>query len=275
MRPALRRVAASVLVVGVVSAMGVSPAMAQPPTNDTEGNAVVVDDVPFTHSQDTSEAAPDGPRFCSNSASVFFSFTPSQDMRVQVDAIGSDFDTVLGVYRRDATGRVRPVTCNDDRFGLDSGLRFHASAGTGYVFMVGQCCGNGGGGGGELVLTVTEVSDTALAYSIDVDDPSAVDTSTGIATITGTATCNERSLVYREGVLRQLRQGIFVARGFWAVEVPCSPGAPAVWSVEVDTDTGIAFGAGAAVIRNSFTASTDGFREFDSAEVADETIQLA
>jgi hypothetical protein len=273
MRPALRRIAASVLVVGVVSVMGVSPAMAQPPTNDTEGNAVVVDEVPFTYTQDTSEAAPDGPRFCSNSASVFFSFTPSQDMRVQVDAIGSDFDTVLGVYRRDAAGHVRPVSCNDDRFGLASGLRFNASAGTGYVFMVGQCCGNGGGGGGELTLTVSEVSDADLEYSIEVD-AGEVDSATGIATINGTATCSERSLVYREGVLRQFRQGLFVARGFWAAEVACSPGAPVAWSVEVDTETGVAFGTGSALIRNGFTFSTDGFREFDSAAVADATIQL-
>jgi hypothetical protein len=257
----------------VVAMTGVIPAQAAPPTNDTEAGAVAVGPLPFTYTQDTSEAAPDGPRFCSNSASVFFTFTPEQDGRIQVDTMGSDYDTVLAIYRRDASGRVKRIDCNDDRFGLSSGLRFRASADTTYVFMVGQCCGNGRRGGGELTLTVTEVADVDLNYTIGIDS-GTVDAATGIATIQGTVTCNERAVVYREGSLRQLRQGLFVARGYWYVEVGCTPGETIDWSVEVDTETGVAFGAGSATIRNSFSAATDGFREYVFDELDDEVVTL-
>jgi hypothetical protein len=273
-RSSWTRGAAALLVVGLVGALGMPAAFAQAPANDTEGSAVEVGALPFTHTEDTSEATPDGPRFCTNNASVFFTYTPSSDTRVLVDTIGSDYDTVVSVYRRQASG-IRQVDCNDDRFGLASGLRFRAAAGVTYVIMVGQCCGSGRRGGGELTLTVTESSQAELAFSVDVDASGTADPMTGLATLTGTATCNERAIVYREGLLRQVRQGLFVARGFWSVEIGCLPGQTVAWSAEVDTETGIAFGSGPAVIRGSFTAATDGFRDFITATPDDLTIQLA
>jgi hypothetical protein len=107
-----------------------------------------------------------------------------------------------------------------------------------------------------------------------LDATGTVDATTGIATIGGTASCNERSVVYREGVLRQLRQGLFIARGYWGTQIVCTPDGTNEWSVEVDTDTGVAFGAGSAQVKYSFVYASDGFREFTSAELEDETIQL-
>ena len=49
----------------------------------------------------------DGPRFCSNERSVFYAFTPAEDVYVQVDTLGSDYDTVLAIYTRDEAGRHR------------------------------------------------------------------------------------------------------------------------------------------------------------------------
>jgi len=105
---AIRGIAAVLPVIALVAMVGVSPAFADPPTNDTEAGAIEVAEVPFTHSADTSEASPGGPTFCSNSASVFYRFTPTDTLRVQADLIGSEYGTTLGVYTRDDDGKGGP-----------------------------------------------------------------------------------------------------------------------------------------------------------------------
>ncbi len=257
----------------IVLSIGADTAAAAPPSNDRQVGAIEVGPLPFTHSMDTSEARANGPRFCFAAASVFYSFTPDATGRVQVDLLGSEYDTTLGVYTRTNTGRVRSLACNDDRFGTSSGVRFRALAGVTYFFIVGQCCSDRGGGGGPLVFTVTEVSNAALDYAVEVSEGSA-DPATGIATLTGTVTCNERSIVFRESELRQLRQGIFIAREFFGIFVECVPGPPIEWSVEIETATGIAFGPGPASLRRGFEVATDGFKDLIETNVPDEPITL-
>jgi hypothetical protein len=267
-----------IVTVGIVASAG-GAASASPPSNDSESGAISVDAVPFTQSVDTTDASADGPRFCTTQASVFYLFTPSADVRVQVDTLGSGYDTTLAIYTRDDVGQVRRIGCNDDRFGLASGLRFRAVAGTDYLFMVGSCCGNPPRGepgqGGPLVLTVTEVSNVPIEATIEVEGGS-VDPGTGIATITGTITCTTRSRVYAEGTLRQVRQGMFVARGYWYAYIPCTPGAPTPWSMEVDTETSVAFGAGPATIRRTLLDAYAGWRnEYYTTETVVASLQLA
>jgi hypothetical protein len=273
----IRRSLGVVAAVVLVAALSPTRALAAPPPNDSEAGAVEISALPFVDEADTSEATSGGPRVCTNVASVFYTFTPEENVRVQIDLIGSDYDTTLGVYRYAAGGSRREVTCNDDRFGLDSGVRFRARAGTTYYVIVGMCCGfqrSGGPGGGSLVLTATEVVDADLQYDLEVTG-GTTDPVTGIATLSGTVTCTERSVVFREGNLRQVRQGIFIARGYVFLEAVCTPGAATAWSAEIDTETGIAFGAGSASLTTFYEAATDGFRDnvFDE-DVADESITL-
>jgi hypothetical protein len=256
----LRRCFVALTAMLLVAGIGVGAAAAAAPSNDTEAGAIEISSLPFTHSMDTSDATTDGPRFCSTPASVFYSFTPETTSRVQVDLIGSEYDTTLGVYTRSDAGEVQPVTCNDDRFGLASGVRFRARAGVTYFLIVGQCCGHRGGGGGVLVLTAGVVTNVDLEYAIQVTG-GTTDPATGIATLTGTVTCNERSAVYREATLRQLRQEIFVARAYFYNSAVCTPDSPSQWSVEVDTETGIAFGPGPAVMRTWYESGYDGWRD--------------
>jgi hypothetical protein len=264
-------VATTVFVVGLWA----TPAVAAPPPNDRQSGAIAIGALPFTASQDTAEATAGGPQFCSSRASVFYSFTPGVTQRVQIDTIGSDYDTTLAVYRRTSTGDVRAIRCDDDRFGLASGVRFRAIAGRTYFVMVGRCCSNVGGGGGQLVLTATRVADVALQFSVDVTGGS-VDQATGLATLNGTVTCNERSFVFREMALRQFRDNFFVARGTIGLAVACTPGAAQQWSIEVDTDTGVAFAPGPATVRTFFEFATDGFRDFvEDDSVAEESITLS
>jgi hypothetical protein len=140
-----------------VTAMAVVVALAAPASRSaglaaperTETGAVLISSLPFTYDEDTTGATDDGPSFCSNRASVFFSFTPDSDERIQVDTAGSDYDTVLSIYTRDE--KAHPVKCNDDRFRAQSGVRFRASAGTTYIAMVASY----GESGGQLTLHVS------------------------------------------------------------------------------------------------------------------------
>jgi len=271
----LRHRRRSILVVAVcfgVIGLLAPPAAAARPGNDSESGAVEFSDVPFTYEQDTTGADANGPRFCSNNTSVFFSFTPRDDVQVQADTIGSDYDTVLSVYTRD--DGVRRVACNDDTFDLQSAVRFRARAGVTYYLMVAQCCGSGEEyGGGDLVLTVTRVARGPFEATVTIAETGTVDPTTGIATLSGTVACTARSAVAGEGVLRQLRQGLFVARGWVGAQIACTPGDPVEWTVDVDTDTGIAFGDGSARLRYSAWA-WDGFEGYLELAV-DEEAQVA
>jgi PKD repeat protein len=138
-----------------------------PPTplqNDDFDNATVIDGLPFTDAQDTSTAtwASDDPDSCSSNGSVWYTYTPTSDIYVDADTIGSGFDTVLSAYTgtRGSLEMV-PGACNDDWYGLQSRVRFRAIADTTYYFLVGFCCGNGGDGGGDLVFSVQETSGPA------------------------------------------------------------------------------------------------------------------
>jgi hypothetical protein len=257
----LGRCSVAAYVMLLVSGVFVGTAAAAPPSNDTEAGAIAIGPLPFTHSMDTSEATTDGPRVCSTVASVFYKFTPDTTSRVQVDLIGSEYVTALGVYTRAEAGDAQRVACNRYRFAPAAGVRFNAHAGVTYFLMVGQCCGHRGSGGGPLVLTAAKVTNVALGYAFQVSG-GTVDPATGIATLTGTMTCNEHAAGYREMTLRQLRQGIFVARRYFYLAVECTPDNPAEWSVEVDTDTGIAFGSGPATVTTWYESAWDGWRDY-------------
>lgn len=242
----------------IVLGMAVPVAAAAPP-NDRRAGAVEVGPLPFSYTQDTTEATASGPRRCGNNGSVFFRFAPETTGRVQVDTVGSDYDTVLTVFAS-IDGERDLIGCNDDRIGYWAALRFRAHAGVEYLVMAGRCCGSGDSGGGTLVLNVTEVSADALDVSFTIDG-GTTDPETGIATLTGTLVCNKPAYVYVALQLRQLRDGIFVARGYVERSLACAPSGAGDVEFEIDTDTGIAFGAGQARIRWFEAAASDGFRE--------------
>jgi hypothetical protein len=252
------------------------------PANDTEAAAVVAETVPFTHSVDTTDATADGPRFCGNQASVFYRFVPSSNARVQIDTLGSQYDTTLGVYTRGDDGTVHGIVCNDDRFGFASGIRLRADAGTTYFLLVGRCCGsvrdgNEGAPGGPLVITLSEIDSVPLEYTFEIAQSGTVDPTTRLATVSGFVTCSKRSVIFQEGVLRQVRDQIFLARGWMYAQVGCTPDAPVPWTLLVDTDTSVVFGPGAALIRMTYGYGSNGFREYvqNDPEPMNVVIQLA
>ena len=243
---------ARIWIVGTTLLLGtfgvVSPATAATPSNDSRAGALEVGSLPFSHSEDTSEATASGPKQCGNSGSVFFRFVPTATGRVQVDTIGSSYDTILTVFRATHNGS-EVIRCSDDGVSWWGATRFKATAGVEYFLMPGRCCGSDRRGGGDLVLNVTEVTQDPFEASVTVSG-GTVDPDTGIVTIAGTMTCTHVSWLVVEGQLRQLRSEIFLARGWLeADDLYCLPGSTNDWTVEVDTDTGVVFGAGDARIR--------------------------
>lgn len=128
-------------------------AHAAPPTNDAFANAIAVTEpLPFTDTQDTSEATSEEGEPAVNdlgcgfiAATVWYSFVPSVDTIVAADTIGSDFDTILAVWEGTDLDALSLVGCADDtRGGLQSTVPFLAEAGAEYRIQVGGFVGQGG-----------------------------------------------------------------------------------------------------------------------------------
>lgn len=227
-----RRVA-SVLGALAMLVLAAPPASADAPANDKLRNAIEIPSIPYTNEQSTLEAVSDGPRFCSNNGSVFYTYTATETRRLQADTIGSDYDTVLGVFTGGRFDAVE-IACNDDRFGLDSGVRFRAEAGTTYTFMIGSCCGNGDDEPrlGNLVFTLARATQPE-PLTVDVTiDPAGTIRFNGRVEITGTVECSTRAGFSLFGGLRQA-QGDVVVRGFGDADVGCDDSGPIPWSMIV------------------------------------------
>lgn len=79
-----------------------------------------------------------------NSNSVWWRFTPSASGELTIDTIGSNFDTLLGVYTGTSVSALSLVASNDDFSGLQSRVRFNATAGTRYQIAVAGYSGASG-----------------------------------------------------------------------------------------------------------------------------------
>lgn len=217
--------------------MVASTALAQAPANDEIANATVVTAIPFAIGPiDTSQATAgaDDPQDCHNNGSNWYTFTPTTDTAIEINTLGSDYDTTLGVYAG-SPDSLSLVGCNDDFYGLLSSVRFEATANTTYFFMVGVCCGNEGSGGGTLFFNVRETP-PALDITLLVDSQVSFEPHTGAATIGGTLTCNtEAAFTEVFGTLRQRVGRHFITGTFHVWPGQCSP--PSLgWSTTVMGD---------------------------------------
>ena len=126
----------------LIALLNVSPALAQP-ANDDFDNPTVISALPFTDSISTVDAttAGDDP-FCNGfEHTVWYSFTPTQDVTIRADTSGSDYATTLGVYTG-SRGALSQVECQS----FPAQVTFNATANTTYFFMIASaCCGNPGG----------------------------------------------------------------------------------------------------------------------------------
>ena len=146
-RPWLLHVLSVLLVLGATSVGAAAPA------SDDCANPTVVPGFSFIEFIDTSGAttsAGDPAPPCGNGSterSVWYEFTAPGTGIIDVDTLGSNYDTILSAWTGDCASLTTvPGGCNDDIDGstLQSGISFAATGGTTYRFMVTDFDGIGG-----------------------------------------------------------------------------------------------------------------------------------
>ena len=253
----LRRTVLLMLTVPALLLLAASPAIAQPPANDDFDSATVVPGLPFTDQLNTTEAttAADDPDCSGQGATVWYSFTPTADLRVEANTLGSDYDTTLSAYTG-TRGALTQIACNDDAAGsLQSRVRFDAAAGQTYFFMVGSFAS---GPGGNLTFNV-DVAPPPLELGLTIDPTGSVVPSKGVATISGTVTCSQPASVGVEGRMEQ-RAGRLLIHGFFFAFVECTPPATA-WSATVEGENGRFVAGRVQVDAFAFAFDEDAFAE--------------
>lgn len=139
-----------------------------PPSNDDIGSPIVITTKPYTNTQDTFGAtqASDDPAMpmCNLNpaeATVWYRYTPAQSGVLSADTIGSDYDTVLAVWRG-TRGNLTLIACNDDRsmdpHDQDSELVADLTAGVPYYIMAGKWTSDMG----TSSITTTKSEDVSI-----------------------------------------------------------------------------------------------------------------
>lgn len=233
-------------------------AFAKPLPNDDFNKATVITQLPFTDTINTSEARTgrNDPDCVGQGPTVWYSFTPSENMLIEATTFGSDYDTTLSAYILD-NGQLIQIVCIDDCFSLQSEIIIDVFAAQTVFFMVGSFLS---GSGGNLVFDVN-VAPPPLQIDLAIDPVGSVSQSTGEATISGTVTCSKPALVNLFGTLTQIFARGIIIRVFFSTGFECSGETP--WSATAFSDNGL-FSAGKA----SASASADAFAIgscFDSA----------
>lgn len=228
----MRRAAGALTVVVAVSALfasGAPSALAAVPGNDDFGSATSIGGLPFSDSLNTADATTqaEDPLDCIGAAhSVWYTFTSAVDVSIGVDTFGSDFDTVLSAYTG-SRGSLTQIACRDDSNGLQSHIKWQATAGTIYHVMVSGYGSGSEGDSGNLVLHAS--AEPLFTFVVSVSGSGSVDETTGVATIGGTVECSIPGNVY-SGSRYRLRQvvGDAEVRGLLFVSIACGP-EPSTW----------------------------------------------
>lgn len=231
-----------------------------PPPNDDFNNATVIPSMPFTVSQDVTNAttAPDDPFCVGRTQTVWFSFTPTVNMRLEANTFGSNYDTTLAVYTG-ARGALTQLACNDDSNStVQSRVRFDAVAGTTYFFMVSSFS----------FFPVSSANLTfnlvpappPLAISPSVTQFGSIDPPTGAATISGFVSCTQPAFVTISGQLKQMHGGTPIS-GFFSAFVPCNGTTP--WTANIQTTLTLFHGRSAALFTGGHADVTATASAFD------------
>ena len=156
--------------------------------DDFAGAVVIAEPLPYGNKQDTTGATLQlgEPRPCAGiGRTVWYSFTPSTDLLLTADTLGSNYDTALAAYTGTSLAALSTVACNDDFFSLLSRVEFVASAGVTYHFQVGGFFGSSG----NLVFNLAgEPPPTPTPTPTPCETPGKVPFDSGCGTPTPTPT---------------------------------------------------------------------------------------
>jgi hypothetical protein len=185
--------------------------------------------LPFGVELDTSEAttAPDDPApSCSGElpSTVWYSITPAVDDPLRFWVQGLDFGPTVALYSG-SRGNLTELACSSG--GTTPGFVLDPQPGTTYHLLVGGAMGDAG----QLRVD----ADVAFEVRLTIDR-GTVNPKTGVATISGSITCNKHSYVSTSfGELTQ-RVGRHTVRGSFGPWVECDGTVP--WTATVTGDSG-------------------------------------
>jgi hypothetical protein len=186
---------------------------------------------------------------------VWFQTRPAVTRTVQLSTVGSDYDTVLAVFRGTRRNRTR-IACADDSFGTSAAAtrRVRMVAGVKYWIAVSACCSRTAPGG-RLVLNTFLPAPAGLTAAVDSVQTGAV---SGRLIVHGTARCPTPSELQVDlAASQRVGGGANVASGGGSVLGTCGPKAGR-WTATVDSQTGWAFQTGrVSITLNGF--ADDGY----------------
>jgi hypothetical protein len=220
-------VAASMVVAGAL------PAAAAAPSHDIIAGAKVISGVPFSETVDTTEATTDAEDAAINAncgapatnGSVWYSLTAGDVPAYLVDVSQSDFSAGV-IVATGTPGNLSLVTCGPRSVG------FEVTPGTTYYVMAFSDMPEVVGG--QLNISVTEATPPPKV-SMVVDEVGLVNRKTGVATVSGTYTCDgQADFTLLQGTLSQKQGDIHVTGNFELTGLECGGTLP--WRAEVVSD---------------------------------------
>ena len=231
----MRRLSVSFSLVILVSSVMVTPALAAAPANDTWAGRAAIGAIPFSTTQDTTEATTDADDDEANTCGA-----PAMDASVWYELSGVSGDILVDVSGSDYAAGVFVLVGSPGSFEVvacaPGAVVFTADPSVAYSILAIDDGSDGGGNGGSLSLVV-DVAPPPPTVDLNVDGSARFDSRTGVATVSGTATCDGTDFGFVELMLEQ-RVGRFIVRGFGFAEFPCTGSAEA-WTAEVVGDTGL------------------------------------
>jgi len=259
------RFIASISALIAASVLGIQPAFAAAPGNDTIGGATAVT-LGFSEVLDTTEATTDADDAQLNStcgapatdASVWYTINLAADSGVVVDVSASDYSAgvLVGVG---SPGALDTVACGPGTVG------FFAAAGTTYFVLAIDDQLDGAGNGGLLNISFSPAPPPPTV-DVTVAARGTFNAQTGVATLHGTYTCTNADFIDIFGDVSQPVGRVSTVRGFFEIfdEGTCD-GSSHAWTADVSPESGKFAGGKAITLAFSFACGpfecTDGFTE--------------
>jgi hypothetical protein len=235
-----------------------SPAHAAAPANDEPVKAKAATGIGYSDSVNVSQATAGrgDPTDCFNSASVWYKYTPGTTETINVNTIGSNYETGIGVYTGRPGAFSKVVMCGAFDFKRRAALDLEVEAGTTYWFMVGVCCRNGRDGQdfGRLLQLQFHMTAPPRIDELAAADSGVVDRTDGEAHVTVSFRCD--FVAGRTRVEASLRQRIgetFVARSSVFRRTSCGTSSSDL-ALTFRPKGEIAFGEGPAAVSLRLTA---------------------
>lgn len=229
------------------------PAQAAAPSNDGPGRATVATGVGYNDAVNVSQATSGrrDPTDCANNASVWYTYTPLATERINVNTVGSNYDTVIGVYTG-APGAFTKVACVNWGLTRQAALDLEVQEGKTYYFMVAVCCGTGRDGQDyerQPLLLEFHLMAPLRIDQLAAADTGVVDRADGEAHVTVSRQCShDASRGWLEASLRQRVGGTFVAKSFSYRRATCAT-SPSDSALTFQPQGDVAFDEGPATVR--------------------------